>query len=301
MSTGIFPAIPSSGNGGGGTIGGSILLNEIAVGSATNAINGSSNLLWNGDYLYIGCTTGSNPLNGDGSGSTILMDNQNSGNPLQLAFMTDGQIAGNIRANPNGNGLDISSWNNSNISFYTDGDGQNQYFSVNNDASLFGNINMLNVDVYNNYGSGCLGVGQYQAYRALDIYDYYGSGFDIGNSQTNLWDVDNGGNANFQSCSASSGSFGTAVINQNSNNSYPWFSVYDNNSNLAFFVGGGSSLNHDFVMTYWNILDDGNGKLNLPRLPSGTLVSPPSGLNIGDIWEDTTTSAQYPIIRIRKT
>ena len=41
--------------------------------------------------------------------------------------------------------------------------------------------------------------------------------------------------------------------------------------------------------------------LNTPNLPSGTLISPPAGLSVGDLWQDTTTSAQYPIIRVRKT
>ena len=41
--------------------------------------------------------------------------------------------------------------------------------------------------------------------------------------------------------------------------------------------------------------------LNATTLPTGTLITPPSGLNIGDVWMDTTTSAQYPILRIRKT
>ena len=44
-----------------------------------------------------------------------------------------------------------------------------------------------------------------------------------------------------------------------------------------------------------------SGKINATGLPSGTLVSPPGGLNIGDLWQDVTTSAQYPIIRIRAT
>jgi hypothetical protein len=41
------------------------------------------------------------------------------------------------------------------------------------------------------------------------------------------------------------------------------------------------------------------GKINATNLPTGTLVSPPSGLNIGDFWLDTTTSSQYPDIRMR--
>ena len=40
---------------------------------------------------------------------------------------------------------------------------------------------------------------------------------------------------------------------------------------------------------------------NYPKLPSGTLASPPTGLNIGDLWVDTTTSSQYPIVRMRAT
>jgi hypothetical protein len=41
--------------------------------------------------------------------------------------------------------------------------------------------------------------------------------------------------------------------------------------------------------------------LKLTNLKSGTLASPPSGLEIGEVWKDTTTSAQYPIIRIRQS
>jgi len=43
------------------------------------------------------------------------------------------------------------------------------------------------------------------------------------------------------------------------------------------------------------------GKIAFGGLPSGTLVAPPAGLAIGDLWKDTTTSSQYPIIRIRAT
>lgn len=39
--------------------------------------------------------------------------------------------------------------------------------------------------------------------------------------------------------------------------------------------------------------------INVASIPSGTLVAPPAGLNIGDLWVDTTTSAQYPIVRMR--
>ena len=42
-----------------------------------------------------------------------------------------------------------------------------------------------------------------------------------------------------------------------------------------------------------------NGKLNVNGLPSGTLLAPPVGLNVGDFWLDTTTSSQYPILRQR--
>lgn len=41
------------------------------------------------------------------------------------------------------------------------------------------------------------------------------------------------------------------------------------------------------------------GTINVASIPSGTLVAPPAGLNIGDLWVDTTTSAQYPIVRMR--
>ena len=44
-----------------------------------------------------------------------------------------------------------------------------------------------------------------------------------------------------------------------------------------------------------------SGTVNLTGLPVGTLSSPPSGLNIGDMWLDTTTSSQYPIVRVRAT
>ena len=37
----------------------------------------------------------------------------------------------------------------------------------------------------------------------------------------------------------------------------------------------------------------------MTNLPSGTLVAPPAGLAVGDLWVDTTTSAQYPIVRQR--
>ncbi len=43
-----------------------------------------------------------------------------------------------------------------------------------------------------------------------------------------------------------------------------------------------------------------SGHLNSPSLPSGTLASPPAGLNAGDIWMDTTTSATHPILRIQQ-
>jgi hypothetical protein len=43
-----------------------------------------------------------------------------------------------------------------------------------------------------------------------------------------------------------------------------------------------------------------NGELNLTGLPTGTLASPPANLNIGDVWQDTTTSSTYPILRIRR-
>jgi hypothetical protein len=39
--------------------------------------------------------------------------------------------------------------------------------------------------------------------------------------------------------------------------------------------------------------------VNFLSLPSGTLASPPAGLNVGDVWQDTTSSTQYPILRLR--
>lgn len=59
---------------------------------------------------------------------------------------------------------------------------------------------------------------------------------------------------------------------------------------------------------YFSISDGSNnpgalfaGTYNASSLPSGTLISPPAGLSIGDVWLDTTTSAQYPILRLRAT
>ena len=34
-------------------------------------------------------------------------------------------------------------------------------------------------------------------------------------------------------------------------------------------------------------------------IPTGTLATPPSGLDIGDQWADTTDSATHPIVRIK--
>lgn len=39
------------------------------------------------------------------------------------------------------------------------------------------------------------------------------------------------------------------------------------------------------------------GFLRAPR--TGTLVAPPAGLLVGELWMDTTTSVQYPIVRYR--
>ena len=37
--------------------------------------------------------------------------------------------------------------------------------------------------------------------------------------------------------------------------------------------------------------------VNVQNMPVGTLASPPVGLQVGDLWLDTTTSATYPIVR----
>lgn len=35
-------------------------------------------------------------------------------------------------------------------------------------------------------------------------------------------------------------------------------------------------------------------------VPTGTLASPPVGLAIGDLWEDTTSSTGHPILRVAR-
>jgi len=41
-----------------------------------------------------------------------------------------------------------------------------------------------------------------------------------------------------------------------------------------------------------------NADVNCSALPNGTLASPPTGMAIGDMWEDTTDSSDHPIVRI---
>lgn len=42
-----------------------------------------------------------------------------------------------------------------------------------------------------------------------------------------------------------------------------------------------------------------SSKVNISTLPTGTLASPPSGLNSGDLWLDTTDSSSHPIVRCK--
>ena len=92
-------------------------------------------------------------------------------------------------------------------------------------------------------------------------------------------------------------------------NYYAW----SNGSQVSDFIrfddselGGKRKFYVDANYNLWTIGTLGAGattvtSLNATTLPTGTLISPPAGLNIGDVWMDTTTSAQYPILRIRKT
>jgi hypothetical protein len=86
---------------------------------------------------------------------------------------------------------------------------------------------------------------------------------------------------------------------------------YSGNSNNGTWTGEGYApgffpgtlfavmieYNNDAIQLLDNIRV--TGKLNVTALPSGTLASPPAGLNIGDIWQDTTSSTQYPMLRVR--
>lgn len=49
----LLPPQTSGSSGGGGTIGGSIAANQVAVGSGVNTISGSANLQWNGSTLTV--------------------------------------------------------------------------------------------------------------------------------------------------------------------------------------------------------------------------------------------------------
>ena len=77
----------------------------------------------------------------------------------------------------------------------------------------------------------------------------------------------------------------------------PYISFLSNDRSIS------SSLYFDLstLVLHWNDDVGYGGKINATALPSGTLISPPTGLNVGDMWQDVTTSSQYPIIRIRAT
>jgi len=64
-------------------------------------------------------------------------------------------------------------------------------------------------------------------------------------------------------------------------------------------VGYGATVTADNQVVFGN---SSITKVTVPsvaNLPSGTLAAPPAGLNVGDVWLDTTASAQYPALRIR--
>lgn len=133
------------------------------------------------------------------------------------------------------------------------------------------------------------------------------------------------------SASSSGSAFvGSGIVQENSPESAYVGSGGDLTGNRPFGVGYGNIINGDYAGAIGDNLQPGAAHnicvgstfsdttansfnvgfgarqlqvtastVNVTTLPSGTLVTPPGGLAIGDIWEDVTTSAQYPILRIR--
>ena len=76
------------------------------------------------------------------------------------------------------------------------------------------------------------------------------------------------------------------------------------NIDLNSIMFGGINPYGGGVNQKWlNLIPDNSSTkwlhFNISHLPSGTLVTPPSGINQGDVWMDTTTSATHPILRIK--
>jgi hypothetical protein len=123
-----------------------------------------------------------------------------------------------------------------------------------------------------------------------------------------------------QNCAGSIWQFGSNAGAGSTNNT---FGIYSQSFGSSHSYRPVIQFNPDgSVVTYNNILDTGVGgatfsgnvgigtaspgapltvvgKVNTATIPSGTLISPPGGLNVGDLWVDTTTSSQYPIVRMR--
>lgn len=73
-----------------------------------------------------------------------------------------------------------------------------------------------------------------------------------------------------------------------------------NGNVLVFGRGFTETLTNSFNVGFGSRqLQITSSKVNINSLPTGTLASPPSGLNVGDMWLDTTSSAQYPVVRYR--
>ena len=135
----------SNGSGGGGTIGGSITDNQVAVGATTaNEIEGSSSLTFDGTMLKFGSGAATAKLSSNGSQDLVLTTNTNAGftEPyIQLNDSTSGNVSinsGNNGATKINIGRDTTRWVQINNDYYlpqTDG-GSNQFIKTNGSGTL---------------------------------------------------------------------------------------------------------------------------------------------------------------------
>ena len=100
---------------------------------------------------------------------------------------------------------------------------------------------------------------------------------------------------------------GTAYLDQSKMTAEPYFVIRPENVKMEQSGGSGGEAYDQTLNSYDNVSFNSlsTGSVNSDALyvsgniPSGTLSSPPTGLQTGDMWADTTDSVAHPLVRIK--
>ena len=130
------------------------------------------------------------------------------------------------------------------------------------DGTDIGSDSYLNWDNANKR----LSVGMTTPAYGIDVYDYNDSGYDIGNSTTALWNIDNSGNATFNVIAGTDGNnyaqyqgSGLSFFGDRSGNWGNIFIEINQSTGIILHNGGNSPYPPNSVQTNNNTLDDGSG------------------------------------------